>query len=338
MTPEAMARLVATKYFTSNADLPMVIALNVQTILSVLGDARQLFYAGLEWSDPDALALAEALPLCSNLQELSLSRNYIQQGGMAALVAAFAHTPGLEVLVLSDNKLFNAGATVLGDAFRLDALPALHILYVEMNDIGAPGLTSLASAIESAPRTRLTELFLSNNDVGDDGAASLVKALQTDAGAQLTTLTLGGNRIGDAGGEAFGSAFMQGAMPSLSKLSLEGNRVSDHGSSKLAYAVAEGSAKALSQLVLSQNDVNVRGARELGFAVHRRKSQHADYADLRIFVDGNNVKEETETVTERRYVSPDCRTSGGWEEYKMVKKIKKDVVLKTFEEAVRKGK
>ena len=64
LTPAAMARLVARKRFTSKkGDLPMVIALNTRTILSIFRDMKELKYADVGWGDDEAVQLAEVLPL-----------------------------------------------------------------------------------------------------------------------------------------------------------------------------------------------------------------------------------------------------------------------------------
>ena len=73
-----MARLVARKRFTSKkGDLPMVIALNTRTILSIFRDMKELVYAEIGWGDDEAVQLAEVLPLCTSATKLSLGGNEI---------------------------------------------------------------------------------------------------------------------------------------------------------------------------------------------------------------------------------------------------------------------
>ena len=60
LSPAAMARLVARKRFTSKkGDLPMVIALNTRTILSIFRDMKVIRYASIGWGDDEAVQLAE---------------------------------------------------------------------------------------------------------------------------------------------------------------------------------------------------------------------------------------------------------------------------------------
>ena len=92
LTPAALARLVARKRFTSKkGDLPMVIALNTRTILSIFRDMKVVKYASIDWGDDEVVQLAEVLPLCTSATELSLANNKnISVRGAKALAAAFA--------------------------------------------------------------------------------------------------------------------------------------------------------------------------------------------------------------------------------------------------------
>ena len=73
-----MARLVARKRFTSKkGDLPMVIALNTRTILSIFRDMKELLYVQVGWGDDEAVQLAEVLPLCTSATLLVLGGNQI---------------------------------------------------------------------------------------------------------------------------------------------------------------------------------------------------------------------------------------------------------------------
>ena len=103
LSPAAMARLVARKRFTSKkGDLPMVIALNTRTILSIFRDMKVIKYASIGWGDDEAVQLAEVLPLCTSATMLNLRDNKISDRGAKALAAAFAEgaMPKLEKLYL----------------------------------------------------------------------------------------------------------------------------------------------------------------------------------------------------------------------------------------------
>tara|TARA_B100000405_G_scaffold86964_1_gene60232 strand:- start:4 stop:471 length:468 start_codon:yes stop_codon:yes gene_type:complete len=123
-----MARLVARKRFTSKkGDLPMVIALNTRTILSIFRDMKVVKYASIGWGDDEAVQLAEVLPLCTSATELNLGANKISDRGAKALAAAFAEgaMPKLEELYLWDNQIGDEGAVALAEAVGKGALPEL---------------------------------------------------------------------------------------------------------------------------------------------------------------------------------------------------------------------
>ena len=82
LTPAALARLVARKRFTSKkGDLPMVIALNTRTILSIFRDMKMVKYLKNGWGDDEAVQLAEVLPLCTSATELNSPWNKISDRG-----------------------------------------------------------------------------------------------------------------------------------------------------------------------------------------------------------------------------------------------------------------
>ena len=139
LSPAAMARLVARKRFTSKkGDLPMVIALNTRTILSIFRDMKMVKYVNVGWGDDEAVQLAEVLPLCTSATELWLSINKnISDRGAKALAAAFAEgaMPKLETLVLLRNQIGDEGAVALAEAVGKGALPELEQLYLNRNKL-----------------------------------------------------------------------------------------------------------------------------------------------------------------------------------------------------------
>ena len=133
-----MARLVARKRFTSKkGDLPMVIALNTRTILSIFRDMKELKYQSIGWGDDEAVQLAEVLPLCTSATELDLKFNKISDRGAKALAAAFAEgaMPKLEKLDLYNNQIGDEGAVALAEAVGKGALPKLEELYLYDNKL-----------------------------------------------------------------------------------------------------------------------------------------------------------------------------------------------------------
>ena len=133
-----MARLVARKRFTSKkGDLPMVIALNTRTILSIFRDMKELTYFTVDWGDDEAVQLVEVLPLCTSATELQLGGNKISDRGAKALAAAFAEgaMPKLEKLILYSNEIGDEGAVALAEAVGKGALPELRYLDLDRNKL-----------------------------------------------------------------------------------------------------------------------------------------------------------------------------------------------------------
>ena len=166
LSPAAMARLVARKRFTSKkGDLPMVIALNTRTILSIFRDMKMLRYREVGWGDDEAVQLAEVLPLCTSATVLNLNWNKISDRGAKALAAAFAEgaMPKLEILVLSFNQIGDEGAKALAEAVGKGALPKLEALRLSRNQIGDEGAVALAEAVGKGALPELEELTLRRN-------------------------------------------------------------------------------------------------------------------------------------------------------------------------------
>ena len=138
LSPAAMARLVARKRFTSKkGDLPMVIALNTRTILSIFRDMKELKYYEVGWGDDEAVQLVAVLPLCTSATVLALYDNKISDRGAKALAAAFAEgaMPQLETLILFDNEIGDEGAVALAEAVGKGALPELKSLTLNNNKL-----------------------------------------------------------------------------------------------------------------------------------------------------------------------------------------------------------
>ena len=181
LTPAALARLVARKRFTSKkGDLPMVIALNTRTILSIFRDMKELTYMYCSWGDDEAVQLAEVLPLCTSATELHLAYNKISDRGAKALAAAFAEgaMPKLETLDLDTNQIGDEGAVALAEAVGKGALPKLEKLLLGNNQIGDEGAVALAEAVGKGALPKLKTLGLGDNQIGDDGAKALAEAVK----------------------------------------------------------------------------------------------------------------------------------------------------------------
>ena len=126
MTPAVLARLVASKRFTSKkGDLPMVIELNTRTIISLFRDVVELGYTDLDWGDAEMVQLCKMLPFCRSLTKLLLYNNKFGDDGMTALAGAVSNgaLPALKELSLHTNQIGDVGMQALAGAVSKGALP-----------------------------------------------------------------------------------------------------------------------------------------------------------------------------------------------------------------------
>ena len=169
--------------------------------------------------DEGLAVLADALPLCSNLNLLNLKGNQIGAEGAKALAEVLPHCPSLQELNLCSNKIRVEGAKALAAALPL--CPNLQELSLSHNQIGDEGAKALAEVLPHCPN--LQELSLSLNKIGDEGARALAAALPNYR--NLKTLDLSYNLIGDEAIKALVGALdnnlsVQGC--SLSQVLVEG--------------------------------------------------------------------------------------------------------------------
>ena len=121
MAPAAMARLVASKRFTSKkGDLPMVIELNTRTILSLFGSVTELSYGNLGWGD------AEVAQLCKVLASGSLEKVFR--------------------LYLGSNNFGDVGVSALADAMGKGSMASVTVRKTQEGGAGTGGCLLLGVA------------------------------------------------------------------------------------------------------------------------------------------------------------------------------------------------
>ena len=170
MGPAALARLVASRRFTSKkADLPMVIALNTRTMVSLFGDLKEVEYMELDWGDEEVAQLCEVLPLCTRLISLNLCGNRIGDAGCRALAEACSRgaMPSLWEPVLGGNELGDAGVKALAEACVGGALKQLEYLGLHSNKIGDAGVKALADACSKGALPALCNILVFSNPASE---------------------------------------------------------------------------------------------------------------------------------------------------------------------------
>ena len=134
LAPPVFKEDLSTKTFTSpKADRETVGNLYEKEFDEKLGEATELLYESLQWTDEDvgAAALAEAAGKLVKLKELRLSGNQIGDAGVAALAEVVGKLPQLKELGLNNNRIGDAGFAALAEA--VGKLPQLEKLYLSFN-------------------------------------------------------------------------------------------------------------------------------------------------------------------------------------------------------------
>ena len=117
MHPREFAAELSRKVFANGSDCEVVARLYADAICAALGEARDLKFSGLEWTDADAEAFAKVLPLLRRVETLDLSLNSIGTRGIAALAAAIREgaAPALKKFDFTDN---DGDSTALKEACK----------------------------------------------------------------------------------------------------------------------------------------------------------------------------------------------------------------------------
>ena len=120
-----------------------------------LGEATDLNYSGLQWTDADVVKLCGAIATGKlvKLERLGLTENQIGDAGVAALAEAADKLPKLKNLYLSINQIGDAGVAALAEA--ADKLPQLKALFLRDN----PNISQQAKAALKAALPKCSVTF-----------------------------------------------------------------------------------------------------------------------------------------------------------------------------------
>jgi len=236
LAPQAFAEQLQHKQFTNNADAGAVAELYRKTATQVLGGTTKLELNYVPMRGGDGARLAQALSLCSRIEELAwcfVEMRAVEVGAMLA-----APVPSLQKLYLNENALGEAGGVALAQALGKRATPQLQELHLAENALGEAGGVALAEALGKGATPLLQELYLDVNALGEAGGVALAKALGKGATPLLQELGLSKNALGEAGGVALAEALGKGATPQLQKLVLDHNLLGKRGAAALAAAIS----------------------------------------------------------------------------------------------------
>jgi hypothetical protein len=165
--PEAFEEVLQTLHFTNGSDREFVAKKYKETFQEVLDAAEELWFAELGWKDEDAYELAEVLPHCHSLVQISLIGNQITCKGAKALVAASANCPTLASMDLTDNQIDRTGTDDAGSAPDLKQSNSLAHLREMWLDMGKETSTLRMTARSRGSQAQVSEWACSQEDHGD---------------------------------------------------------------------------------------------------------------------------------------------------------------------------
>ncbi|KAL9956015.1 hypothetical protein ACROYT_G037432 [Oculina patagonica] len=232
-----------------------------------------------------------------NLEELDLSGNVIEAGGLEALLPCLM-VPGciMKCLELNHCKLEDEGVNhcIKVLTFSQNQITCLGLAG---NSITNDGVGKIAKAL-SSPECKVRRLNLSCNVIGDEGVESLSLSM-SNQNCALQELDLSQNEIRSQGCKHLAGAIRKHNC--LEKLNLQGNQVSDEGAAQLLSALRIHNCK-LHSLMLDANDIGDEGIAALP---HAFRSPHCKLGHLNL---GRNLisRNSLETLSEA-LKSPFCQ-------------------------------
>jgi len=211
-----------------------------------LTQLTELFLQNNSIDEKGTVALAKPLANLTQLTSLNLSDNYVGEQGAVELAKPLGHLTQLTNLNLSDNYIGEQGAVEL--AKPLSYLPKLTSLNLSNNNIRERGAMALAKPL--ANLTRLTQLNLNGNEIGEQGAIALARSQSKLT--QLRILEIGGNNIGEQGAVAL-AQLLANLTQQLMFLQLKNNNINDKALKVIASTLIK--LPKLKHLSLSENPI-----------------------------------------------------------------------------------
>ncbi|XP_077073401.1 NACHT, LRR and PYD domains-containing protein 12-like isoform X3 [Siphateles boraxobius] len=235
---------------------------------AVIKTSRRALLNDCNLTDKSCSALAAVLGSDTNLKELNMNNNNLQDSGM--------------------NKLCTGLKNIMCK---------LEILRLSNCSVTEEGYKALASALRSNP-SHLIELDLTGNDPGESGVKELNDLLQ-DPDCQLKTLRLNDCNLTDKSCSAL--AAVLGSDTSLKELNMNNNNLQDSGMNKLCTGLKNIKCK-LEILRLSNCSVTEEGYKALASAL-RSNPSHLIELDLT----GNDPGQSGVKQLNDLLQDPDCQ-------------------------------
>ncbi|XP_077073400.1 NACHT, LRR and PYD domains-containing protein 3-like isoform X2 [Siphateles boraxobius] len=292
---------------------------------AVIKTSRRALLNDCNLTDKSCSALAAVLGSDTNLKELNMNNNNLQDSGMNKLCTGLKNIMcKLEILRLSNCSVTEEGYKALASALRSN--PS-HLIELDLtgNDPGESGVKELNDLLQDPDCQLKTlrflspaaeeacqyvnrvvgknpflqrELNLSGHKLGDTGV-NQISALLQDKHCQLNTLTLNDCNLTDKSCSAL--AAVLGSDTSLKELNMNNNNLQDSGMNKLCTGLKNIKCK-LEILRLSNCSVTEEGYKALASAL-RSNPSHLIELDLT----GNDPGQSGVKQLNDLLQDPDCQ-------------------------------
>ncbi|XP_039522352.1 NACHT, LRR and PYD domains-containing protein 3-like [Pimephales promelas] len=148
-------------------------------------------------TDKSCSALAAVLGSETNLKELNMNDNDLQDSGVKLLCTGLKNIKcKLEILSLSDCSITEEQSLILTSALKSNP-SHLRELNLSVNKLGDSGVKHLCAVLKDS-HCKLERLRLSCCDMTDEGCSDVTSALKSNP-SHLRELDLSGNNLGDSG-------------------------------------------------------------------------------------------------------------------------------------------
>ncbi|CAM4610993.1 unnamed protein product [Leuciscus chuanchicus] len=228
-------------------------------LLAVIKASRRALLNDCGLTDKSCSALATILGSDTNLKELNMNNNNLQDSGVKLLCTGLKNIKcQLEILRLSCCRMTDEGCSALTSALKSNP-SHLRELDLSSNTLGVSGVKNLSDLL-MIPQFKLERLQLSWCRMTDEDCSALTSALKSNP-SHLRELDLSGNTLGDSGVKNLSDLLMIPQFK-LEKLQLSWCRMTDEDCSALTSALKSNPSH-LRELDLSGNTLGDSGVKNL---------------------------------------------------------------------------
>ncbi|XP_067313608.1 NLR family CARD domain-containing protein 3-like [Pseudorasbora parva] len=226
---------------------------------AVIKASRRALLNDCNLTDKSCSALATVLGSDTNLKELNMNNNNLQDSGVKLLCSGLKSiTCKLKILRLRGCDMTDKGCSAVTSALKSNP-SHLRELDLSMNKLGDSGVRNLRDLLMN-PQSQLEKLHLYRCSITEEQSLILTSALKSNP-SHLRELDLSGNKLGDSGVKHLCDA-LKDSHCKLERLRLRGCDMTDEGCSAVTSALKSNPSH-LRELDLSWNKLGYTGIKLL---------------------------------------------------------------------------